>query len=211
MEENILVCAANYQNAEKLINKGVQLAKALGGACFVLTVDHISEENEYEKSREIAMIKMLAKECQVPFLFEPSNGRKVCDIIAAAVEKNNIQHVILGQPVQSRWDMLVKGSLVNDLFSRLENVDLTIVEVNPWNIPGESDYEKGTLAYIVKQDGKYTLSLEKPLSYELEGIFFQSTKTDFQTGLFKSKYNNEAFLLKVIDGEVKWPYKQEIS
>ncbi|SDY13060.1 two-component system, OmpR family, sensor histidine kinase KdpD [Evansella caseinilytica] len=211
MGENILVCVGYYKNAEKLIKKGARLATALNGVCQVLTVNPMLDNNDFEKITELETIEMVASKYNVPFLFQPLEGRKISDVIAEVVKSNQINQVILGQPVQSRWDMLVKGSLVSELFSRLENVDVTIVEVHAKNVTAESEYEKGMPAYVVKEGRHYFLSLENPTDYEMEGFFFQSTKTEFQTGIFRTVNDREAVLLKVSDGVVKWPSELQTS
>jgi len=204
MEKRILVCIAYYKNAERLLKKGTELAKALNGSCYALTITRETDDTYYEYSHEMEIIETLASGSHVPLLKNSLNGRKIADIISEVTVENNFNHVIIGQPIKNKWDMLVKSSLVNDLLTRLKHVDLTIVEVNKEKVQYESELEAGTLAFVVKEEGIYELSLNRPKNFVLEGVFYQSTKTDFYTGIFKSKKHNEVFELAVIDGEVKW-------
>ncbi|MCR6096134.1 hypothetical protein HXA31_07990 [Salipaludibacillus agaradhaerens] len=210
MEKRILICIAYYKNAEMLLKRGTELAKGLNGFCYALTITRDIDETQYEYSHEMEIIEALASKYNVPLLKESIYGRKIADIISHVTVDNNMNHVIIGQPVQNKWDMIVKGSLVNDLLTKLKQVDLTIVEVSKEKVQYVSEYEAGTSAFVFKEDGIYKLSLDRPKSFVLEGIFYQSTKTDFQTGIFKSKKHNEVFVLSIIDGEIKWKSNEKL-
>ncbi|QKS69865.1 hypothetical protein FLK61_24060 [Paenalkalicoccus suaedae] len=204
MAKRTLVCIANYRNTEMLLNKGVEFSLGLDKTCYALTLIRDHETNYYENTRTLDEIESIASDYKIPLLKRTISNEKVATTIAEVVVEKKIDHVLIGQPRRSKWDMLVKGSLVNDLLNILIDVDLTIVEVSKDKISHDSEFDIGVSAYIVKEDDNYTLSLDEPSTYFIEGVFYQRTKTDFQSGVFKAKKDEEIFIVNVSDGEVKW-------
>lgn len=204
MKGNILACVSNVTNAEKLITKAAKLAKSFGVSCFVLTND----KNEYDELNfdlvyRKKKISGLCREHGANFVFIDNEKRKFADIVAENVEKHTIEHVLIGHPVKSKWEVIAEGSIVNELFGKLDDVDLHIVEVEKGVYNDSEQYERGVRVQVVEEDEKFEFKTEEnQIGIERKAIFFQTKHTEFQNGILKIKKEDYIELHKVVNGEI---------
>ncbi|MGJ9386142.1 hypothetical protein [Salipaludibacillus sp. CF4.18] len=109
---------------------------------------------------------------------------------------------MIRQPIQSKWDMFIHGSVVNELLEKLTNVDVTIIEVNRKNMVEESEYQSGIHAFLSQNEKGYYLTYQNSSESVMEGIFFPNQKTDFETGIFKSIDKDNIHLINICEGKV---------
>lgn len=204
MKKNILVCVSNPLNAEKLIKKGVKLAKAFDIECFVLTNDKEEyDELNYALVHRKKELTRLCEKYKTNFIFKTNEQRKFSKIVSDIVEEKEIEHIVIGHPVKSKWGIMTEGSIVNELFIELDDVDLHVVEVTRESLNLNEEYEKGIRVTVKLVNGKKLLNFdEKTKGEEIEAIFFQNKSTEFQNGILKFKNNEEIVFCKVIDGDV---------
>ncbi|PNB33892.1 histidine kinase, partial [Pseudomonas sp. FW305-130] len=50
--------------------------------------------------------------------------------IAEVANKNHITQIVVGESKHSRWDLLIRGSLTQQLVQLLKNVDLHIISTD---------------------------------------------------------------------------------
>ncbi|KEO81382.1 KdpD-like non-kinase potassium sensor [Tumebacillus flagellatus] len=126
--EKILVCVHYGQNAERLIRRGWRIASRLKCELYILNVPtkpvHEFDEATRKKLREI---EQLAKDLGAEFHIEALGGRKPADAIIQFVERTGITQIVLGQSARSRWEEIVKGSIINKILSETRFVDVLIV------------------------------------------------------------------------------------
>ena len=53
--------------------------------------------------------------------------RNVSDALIRFAQQENISHVVFGQPVRSRWDILLRGSVLNRFLSEVRDVTVQVV------------------------------------------------------------------------------------
>jgi two-component system sensor histidine kinase KdpD len=53
--------------------------------------------------------------------------RNVSDALIRFAQQESISHVVFGQPVRSRWDILLRGSVLNRFLSEVRDVTVQVV------------------------------------------------------------------------------------
>jgi two-component system sensor histidine kinase KdpD len=53
--------------------------------------------------------------------------RKVADALIRFAQQENISHVVFGQPARSRFDILLRGSVLNRFLSEVRDVTVQVV------------------------------------------------------------------------------------
>jgi two-component system sensor histidine kinase KdpD len=56
-------------------------------------------------------------------------GSRVADLLVDFAKREGITHVIFGQSARSRWDLLVRGSIVDRFLRDVRNATVQIVPV----------------------------------------------------------------------------------
>src|SRR5208282_2654176 len=54
-------------------------------------------------------------------------GRNVSDVLIRFAQQENISHVVFGQSARSRWDILLRGSVLNRFLSEVRDVTVQVV------------------------------------------------------------------------------------
>lgn len=211
-KDNVLVCVSNFKNAEALIERGVKEKAAFKSDCIVLHVYRPEEEEEdIERIEERDKIQEYADKNKATMIFHPlKSGQKVSEIVGQVARANDVQHIIIGQSFRSRWDLLIKGSLVNELFHELDEVDVTIFKVKKSNTK-ESEFGKGITGYLYKDQENYKVTLNEPTGKAYSGVFYQNLHTDFTTGVLKVSLGGEPHVLYVTEGDVHPHHKEKLD
>jgi two-component system sensor histidine kinase KdpD len=205
MKENILVCVSNPKHVEKLIQRGKIIAETFGGDCFVLFVYTIPYDDlDLNQIRTKQFFRSIAGKYNVPMLIEYSQGKKISAVIADTSTKHGITQIILGQPVQSKWERLIRHSLINEIFSKVSGVDIHVIEVGRENIPQPEAFDRGLHAHLMKKEKGYELAFDTPCEKSIKGVFFKESSTDFLNGYFVIAQGEEHKVLKVKDGFVEF-------
>ncbi|MBC1357066.1 KdpD-like non-kinase potassium sensor [Listeria booriae] len=128
MNEKILVCVKNDDNAEKLIRRGWRISNRLRAELFILTAisGDYNELDPYTQKKYNTW-KKLATEFGATFIMEKKNNRKIFHIITEIAKKHHITQIILGQSVKTRLEELTKGSIVGAIMRETDGIDIHIV------------------------------------------------------------------------------------
>ncbi|MFE8702284.1 histidine kinase [Cytobacillus sp. FJAT-54145] len=203
--ENILVCVSHPNHAERLIQRGRLLAEAFGGSCLVLSVhkNHMDDDLDFNQLQTKLMFQTLAEKYDVKMLSKCSEGKKVSIVIADTAKEENITQIVIGQAVQSKLELVMKQSIINELFQQLEGVDVHVVEVNR-EVHNQSEFcDRGINSQIVKKDSEYYLVFDDTQEEGLDGIFFRELSTNFSNGFFVIQKENEHQVVRVRNGVVQ--------
>jgi two-component system sensor histidine kinase KdpD len=204
MKENILVCVSNPSNVEKLVQRGKIIADAFGGDCYVLYVCSVEkDELDLNHIRTKQLFQTIAAKYQATMLVESAKGKKVSSIVADVSNRKGITQIILGQPVQSKFEMMMKNSLINEIFQIVEGIDIHVVEVGREAVVQGVDYDRGIKAQLVKKSADYELVFDSSFPDALNGVFYKEASTDFLNGFFVITKNEKHTVLKVKDGMVE--------
>jgi two-component system sensor histidine kinase KdpD len=131
IKERILVCVQYGPTADKLIRRGWRMASRMNAELYILNVERGSLENlSGEKQQKISEWKALTAQFHATFLHEQANGRKPADVIIDIAKQKQITQILLGQSARTRWEEIIKGSIVNTIMRKTKNIDIHIVSDN---------------------------------------------------------------------------------
>ena len=205
MDEKILACVYYGPNGERLIKRGCNLARMLDCPLYILTIDpqpldemNAEKANYIEKWRRMAIANDADE-----FILKDNEDRPVYKVIAEVARQKGITQIVIGQTVQSRWEMITKESMVNCLLREIPFVDLHIISVARYLKDPVSNYDKGVRAYLVQDAENFRLVFKHSKNVVHEGIFFKECGTDFNNGVFKFLHDKEMLHVEVVEDYVK--------
>ena len=124
--ERLLVCISASPMSARLVRAGCRLAQGMGVAWYVVYVESPSQAplNEGAQAR-LNETMNLAEGLGAQVI--TITGQSIPDTLLSFARQNNITRIIIGQPLRSRWQELVRGSVVNRLIRRSGQVDVHVI------------------------------------------------------------------------------------
>ena len=139
--EKVMVCMASRGSAKKLLRTGSRVAGRLANDWFAVYVETPKEEPGRIKPPDYAALQeniRLAKELGAKVV--KLSGRGVADELIKFARSEGITHVIFGQSARSRWDILLRGSVINRFLYEVRDATVQVVPL------GETmNDERGTI------------------------------------------------------------------
>lgn len=207
MNKNILVCVSNQCDAEAMIRKGVVLSNAFGGKCFVTVLTESGyNELDYHAYQFHYELQRIADDIGIGFSYLPKQNKKLVKLIVEMAKNKEAQCMVLAQKVVSKWNMMVEGTLINDLFIELDGVDLYIVETKDEEISETKLYDKGVVVSLSDFEGVQDFILDQENVKKDNVIFYHKIDSEFESGVLKvtkisgNKHVDQLF--KVVNGKV---------
>src|SRR3569833_848075 len=126
--DKVMVCLSTRPGTERLIRVGARVAGRLATNWYAVYVNRPDEDKRHsdpEASQRIEEYRRLAKDlgAQVVTL----NEKNVADALIRFAQQETISHVIFGQPVRSRLDILLRGSVLNRFLAEVRDVTVQVV------------------------------------------------------------------------------------
>lgn len=125
IQERVLVCISTYPNSLQLLRRGARLAGYMNAPLYVLFVASPDRFLTKEESLHIHTCEKLCQEFAGTFI--RSSSSNISGAIAEVAEKYHITQIVIGESKHSRWKLLFKGSLTQQLVRLLKNIDLHII------------------------------------------------------------------------------------
>ncbi|HAG82845.1 MAG TPA: histidine kinase [Cyanobacteria bacterium UBA12227] len=125
VHERVLVCVSTYSTSVQLLRRGTRLATIMRARLYGLFVAHPERFLTKEESLYLETCQHLCQEVGGEFLRMTSTN--IPKAIAEVAHNYHITQVVLGQTQKSRWDLLLRGSPVQQLLRYLKDVDLHII------------------------------------------------------------------------------------
>lgn len=128
IKERILVSISTNPHSSRLIRRGARLVSQLKGKLYVLFV---SPPEHFLTKEETLYIEMCERLCQqLGGEYLRVSHADVVKAIAEIAQQYHITQIVIGQTQQSRWKLLLKGSIVQRLIRHLKEIDLHIIALN---------------------------------------------------------------------------------
>lgn len=126
--EKVMVCLSTRPGTERLLRIGARIAGRLATnwyAVYVTRPDDDKGHGDPEAFHRLEEYQRMARDlgAQVVSL----TGRNVSDAIIHFAQQENISHVVFGQSVRSRWDIFLRGSIINRFLSEVRDVTVQVV------------------------------------------------------------------------------------
>jgi two-component system, OmpR family, sensor histidine kinase KdpD len=129
--EKVMVCLSARPGTERLIRVGARIAGRLATnwyAVYVEPPDQDNRHNDPEAFQRMEEYVKLARDLGAKTVVLKS--KRVADALIAFAQQENISHVVFGQSARSRFDILLRGSVLNRFLSEVRDVTVQVVPVN---------------------------------------------------------------------------------
>ncbi|MEG3975433.1 universal stress protein [Microcoleus sp. herbarium8] len=125
IHERVLVCVSTYPNSLQLLRRGGRIANYMNAPFYALFVNDPEKFLTKSESLHVETCEKLCQEFNGQFL--RVNGNKIAKAISDVAKEYRITQIVIGESQQSRWKLLLRGSLTQQLVRSLKHVDLHII------------------------------------------------------------------------------------
>src|SRR5580692_10362126 len=111
--EKVMVCLSTRPGTERLLRVGSRIAGRLASnwyAVYVARPDEDEGHGDPEAHQRLQDFQRMARDLGAKVI--NLVDRSVSDALIRFAQQENISHVVFGQPVRSRWDILLRGSVL---------------------------------------------------------------------------------------------------
>jgi two-component system, OmpR family, sensor histidine kinase KdpD len=126
--EKVMVCISSRGSAKKLLRSGSRIAGRLASDWYAVYVETPPEELGRIKPEDHARLMeniRFAEELGAKVI--KLKGRRVADSLIDFARREGITHVVFGQSARSRWDILLRGSVINRFLAEVRGATVQVV------------------------------------------------------------------------------------
>jgi two-component system sensor histidine kinase KdpD len=125
--EKVMVCLSTRPGTERLLRVGARIAGRLSTNWYAVYVMRPDDKghNDPEAFQRIEEYKRMARDLGAKVI--TLTDRNVSDALIRFAQQENISHVVFGQPVRSRLDILLRGSVLNRFLAEVRDVTVQVV------------------------------------------------------------------------------------
>jgi two-component system sensor histidine kinase KdpD len=128
--EKVMVCLSTRPGTERLLRVGSRIAGRLASNWYAVYVTRPDDNGhgDPEAYHRLEEYQRMARDlgAQVVTLTE----RNVSDALVRFAQQESISHVVFGQTVRSRWDIFLRGSVINRFLAEVRDVTVQVVPMN---------------------------------------------------------------------------------
>ena len=127
MPEKVMVCLSTRPGTERLIRVGARVAGRLASNWYAVYVARPDDKghSDPEAYHRLEEYQRMARDLGAKVV--SLTDRNVSDALIRFAQQENISHVVFGQSVRSRWDILLGGSVLNRFLSEVRDVTVQVV------------------------------------------------------------------------------------
>ncbi|HEY1502490.1 MAG TPA: histidine kinase [Acidobacteriaceae bacterium] len=128
--EKVMVCLSPRIGMERLIRVGARIAGRLATNWFVVYVETPGIDNRHGDPAAFARIEeyeRMARDLGARIV--TLKDKKVADALIEFARKENISHVVFGQSARTRWDILLRGSIINRFLNEMRDTTVQVVPI----------------------------------------------------------------------------------
>ncbi len=125
--EKVMVCLSTRPGTERLLRVGARVAGRLATNWYAVHVAPPDDKGHSDPDgfHRIEEYKRMARDLGAKVI--TLTDRNVSDALIRFAQQENISHVVFGQPVRSRWDILLRGSVLNRFLAEVRDVTVQVV------------------------------------------------------------------------------------
>ena len=125
IHERVLVCLSTNPNSLQLLRRGGRISSYMNAPFYALFVDNPDRFLTKDESLHVETCQKLCQEFNGLFLRVQSAN--IAKAISDVAKQYRITQIVIGESQQSRWKLLLRGSLTQQLVRSLKHVDLHII------------------------------------------------------------------------------------
>jgi two-component system, OmpR family, sensor histidine kinase KdpD len=129
--ERLMVCMSSHGSAGKLLRVGSRIAGRLASDWYAVYVETPREEMGRIKLEDHAALVdniRLAQELGAKVV--KLKNRRVADALIEFARREGVTHVVFGQSARSRWDILLRGSIINRFLNEVRDATVQVVPLH---------------------------------------------------------------------------------
>ncbi|MFI5020225.1 MAG: ATP-binding protein [Alphaproteobacteria bacterium] len=132
--ERVLACASESPGSAQVVRQARRVADELKAKWSVIYIETSRHHRLSEVERDrIADTLRLAERLGGEAVTIP--GRRVADDVLAYARSNNVTRILVGKSQRSRWQELLRGSVIYDLIRKANNIGVQVVTSEGKPIP----------------------------------------------------------------------------
>ena len=120
--ERVLVCVTPRGPSEDLIRRGARVAQRARGDFLVV---HVKERDDREERDWLARIDRLVRDLGGEL--HVIDADDAVEGVLGLAYRQFVTQIVIGEPLRSRWQELIRGSFVNALIRKADNIDIHII------------------------------------------------------------------------------------
>ena len=129
--EKVMVCLSTRPGTERLLRVGARVAGRLATNWYAVYVTRPEDDKGHgdpEAFHRLEEYQRMARDlgAQVVSLVD----KNVSDALIRFAQQESISHVVFGQSARSRWDILLRGSVLNRFLSEVRDVTVQVVPMH---------------------------------------------------------------------------------
>ena len=128
--EKVMVCLSPRAGMERLVRVGARIAGRLATNWYVVYVEPPDADHRHGDPEAFARLEdyqRMARDLGARVV--TLKDKKVADALIEFARKENISHVVFGQSARSRWDILLRGSIINRFLTEMRDTTVQVVPV----------------------------------------------------------------------------------
>lgn len=125
VQERVMVCVTTRPEASRLLRRGARIASQMRAKFYALYVDHPDRFLSKDEALYLEMCQQFCKQFGGEFLRVKQTN--IAKAIADMANEHHITQVVIGQTQRSRWELLVRGSPVQELLRYLKGIDIHLI------------------------------------------------------------------------------------
>jgi len=130
MPEKVMVCLSTRPGAERLLRVGARIAGRLASNWYAVYVTRPEDDKGHgdpEAYHRLEEYQRMARDLGAKVV--SLSGKNVADALIRFAHEEGISHVVFGQSARSRWDVLLRGSVLNRFLAEIRDVTVQVVPV----------------------------------------------------------------------------------
>ena len=125
--DKVMVCMASRGSAKRLLRIGSRIAGRLASDWYAVYVETPREEvGRIDPADYVALQENIRFAEELGAKVVKLKGKRVADALIDFARREGITHVIFGQSARSRWDILLRGSILNRFLAEVKNANVHI-------------------------------------------------------------------------------------
>ena len=128
MPEKVMVCLSTRPGTERLVRVGSRVAGRLATNWYAVYVARPEEDKGHgdpEAFQRLQEVQRMARDLGAQVI--TLTDKNVSDALIRFAQQESISHVVFGQSVRSRWDILLRGSVLNRFLAEVRDVTVQVV------------------------------------------------------------------------------------
>ena len=129
--EKVMVCLSTRPGTERLLRVGARVAGRLASNWYAVYVTRPEDDKGHgdpEAFHRLEEYQRMARDLGAKVV--NLTDRNVSDALIRFAQQESISHVVFGQSARSRWDILLRGSVLNRFLSEVRDVTVQVVPMN---------------------------------------------------------------------------------